>query len=387
MECLFVNGKAFLFMNFTEKIFFLACFLLNSFSSQGQFLEDTKSKELVSSGLRKVYNLEIKPAQQILQPVIDKYADHPVSYLIKSLLLQQEFIPIESNTAKLNLYLQNLKKCIELATELEKKDVYKAEATFYLLASYGLIAEIYHNKKSYLVAANEGRKAYQFLRDGFELKSVNPEFYFTSGVYDFYRERYPQTHPEIKPIIVFFKKGNEERGIDYLRTATKKAIFTNVESRIFLMGILLKYKNECYEANKLGEGLVNEFPRNSEFRMRYTETLLAIGKYELASDQLTKLTGSGVLFETSRNLFNGLIFEKKDGNFDQALIHFAKSIKSNDKGRYIKDYKSMAYLGMGRIFLKQNNFAKAELFLKESLKIAEYPAVIKEANELMLKLK
>ncbi len=379
------KGIFFIF-NVLKKVLLFFFFFLGLFTTKAQFLNDGASKLLVEKALKKMYNQEIDPAENLLKPIFTKYADHPVSFLLKALLLQQRNVPIENNSLALQTYKNYLQKTILLSNTLIKEPKYKAEATFYLLAAHGLIAEIYHNKKEYLSAGNEGRKAYQYLKDGYELKELNPDFYFTSGLYDFYRERYPLNHPEIKPVIVFFKKGNEANGINFLKTATKKALFTNVEANTFLIGILVKYKNKLQEAMPYSEQLVKEFPKNQEFRMRYIEILISLKKYSLAQDNLSNFQSKGLVYETAQNLFLGSLEELDKKNDERALGHYAKCIKSSDKGRYIKDYKTMAYLGMARIFERQKNTEKARIFAKECIKNAEYTNVKKEAEELLKRL-
>jgi hypothetical protein len=61
-------------------------------------------------------------------------------------------------------------------------------------------------------------------------------------------------------------------------------------------------------------------------------------------------------------------------------MNYAKALKIPYDERYTKEYHGMAYLGMARIFVIQNNLVKAKAFYKECLKIAEYNWRIKEAK-------
>ncbi|MEZ0611599.1 hypothetical protein ACAW74_24015 [Fibrella sp. WM1] len=45
-----------------------------------------------------------------------------------------------------------------------------------------------------LKAVGESRKAYVYMKDGFQLMDKNVEFYFSTGLYNYYVERYPIGH-------------------------------------------------------------------------------------------------------------------------------------------------------------------------------------------------
>lgn len=363
------------------KLIFLILIPLLSF---GQFLSDEKGKEAVQKAYDKLYNQEWNEANVLLKPVLEKYSGHPVSHLIKASILQMRYIPIESNGTKFKEYLSELEQCRGMAGELIENEDLKAEVTFYLLASHGYIAQAYHNKGDFLKAAYEGKKAYGYMKDGFTMVSSNPEFYFTNGLYNYYREQYPVNHSEIKPIIVFFNKGDKAKGLKELDKAKSNALFTKNEAAFMLMGIYLKYQNDNIKALKIAKELRNKYPQNTSFRMKYIEALIRNNALVDAQVELKSGLGDGYgLFELAKLLF----LAQCESDAAKSKAYFAKAIKVKAEGHFVQDYKSMAYYGLANGLYKSNDLSSARLMLKEAKKIAEYTWVKTAVENLEQKLK
>ncbi|MFT5883716.1 MAG: hypothetical protein ACI9IP_000157 [Arcticibacterium sp.] len=364
-----------------KKIHFILLLFFVGLPSKGQFLKDTLSQKIVTSGLDKLYNMEFDKAEKIWQPVYQKYAGHPLSYLLKATFLQWKFMPVENNERAFQEYLEQLERCKETAYVMHKSGNIEEEANFYLLSAHGYISRAYSEKKDYIKAGLEAKKAYGFLKAGFELYPLNPDFLLTNGLYRYYRVQYPETHPQIKPIIYFFSNGDKIQGLRDLREATKTSLFTKTEAIFFLAGICLKYENNKQEALKLTKGLNLKFPKNPDFLLRYTESLIINGQFLMAEVKNQELKNyKGVDYILASLVFDGDIeFNKNDLNL--AEIKYKKAIGLKGEGRYVDDFKSMAYLSLGQISLRRNNLSMARTYFKESLDIAEYNRVINSAKK------
>ncbi|AWV97749.1 tetratricopeptide repeat protein [Arcticibacterium luteifluviistationis] len=365
----------------------LALILLVFFVSdrvQAQFSNDEISKRSTINGLDKLYNLEFREAERFFEPVIKKYGEHPVAYLIKATSLQYEFAPIEQNPVRFKEYIANLEKCIKLANEQYEAGKYKTDATFYLLAAHGNISRAYHHNRDYLKAGLEAKKAYSYLKEGFELSRENSEFYFTNGLYRFYRVQYPETHPAIKPIVFFFTEGSKPQGLSDLRYASKSALFSKTEAAFFLAGVCLKYENLVKEAVTVTKRLHLKYPRNPDFLLKYIEALLADGQINLAREKLKKLDSyKGADYEVATLVFKGEIsFLEED--FKAADLFFQRALAIKKEAGETADLKSMALCRLGEIGLEQGDGKKAKEYFKQCLDIAEYSRIIKKA-ELELK--
>jgi len=55
-------------------------------------------------------------------------------------------------------------------------------------------------------AVSYARKAYAFMKIGIKNTERQPEFLYSSGIYNYYRVAYPELHPIIKPLMVFSRR-------------------------------------------------------------------------------------------------------------------------------------------------------------------------------------
>ncbi len=373
-----------------NKTFPLICIILFSafLPAQGQFFNDSRSKALTIKGLDHLYNFEFSEAEESFEPVIAQYRNHPVSHIINALQIQWENLPIEENPAALKKYMAELKKCVELAEQLYKKPGYKAEATFFLLASHGFIALIYNYQKEYMKAVGEAKDAHSYFKEGIKYKNSNPEFLFASGLYNFYRVQYPETHPIVKPVVLFFDSGDKKLGLAELEAAISRSVFSRIEAATYLTTINIKYESNFRKALSTAAWLHNKYPSNAIFTMKYAECLLLNEDYAAASAERNKFKDrKEKTFQIASHVFEGWIDEKKDHDYKSALANYSKALSIKADGRYTIEYAAIAHLGMGRIYARQKDHVKAKASFRKALEFANNEWVIAEAKKGLNNLK
>lgn len=363
-----------------KRYFLLVVLTLQSFFSTAQLLQDNESKQAIMKGLDKLYNFEFKEAESHFHKVKVKYSNHPVHYLINALQIQWQNLPIEKNPKALPYYIQSLEKCRDLAEKLYEDKSKSAEASFFLLASHGYIALMHNYAKDYMKAANEARKAYGYVKEGFKMMEKNPEFYFTTGLYNFYIVQFPETHSVVKPLMVFFDDGNKKLGLQQLEIASQKASFLRIESLWYLTGINLKYESNPNKSLIYSKVLKESYPNNYLYLMRHTEGLVFSGKYDEAQAQIALLRrNKNSVYQVAANMFDGYIAEKYKKNDTLASEYYNATIRLPNSD-YADDYIAMAYAGLARIASKSGNKKKAEALYNKCLDFAEYTSTIKEAK-------
>jgi hypothetical protein len=365
-------------------LYFFLFFFCNNIS-KAQFLGDEISCEITRKAIGKIYNFEFDQAKALVKPVLKKYDQHPASYLLQAQIIYWENYPVEGNKEATERYLQLLQKCKQAAETLLKTGKHQEEATFYLLSSYGSISRIYHYQKEYIKTVLEAKNAYAYLKEGFNYSEKNTDFLFTNGLYNYYRIQYPETHPQIKPIIYFFKSGGKEKGLIHLRNAGEKALFTKIEAQYYLANICLKYENRNAEALTITYKLHNQYPNNPLFLMRYVEALIANNQNEKAkvfNEKMAKASSPDQ--KMAYFVFKGHI-DYRTGLFQEAENAFLKALSLNQSGSFTKDLKPMAHLILGKVYLKENNLTKAKIHINKALSEAEYTWVLQEAKELKAK--
>lgn len=361
------------------------CLLIMTFfcSAQlrAQLLNDPVSLKHIQNSLDKIYNYEFDEAVQIIDQVEKKYPNHPVSYILDSFILYWKYLPIKDNPSKSKEYIQKLDQCLEAINKRYGKNSLDPEAVFYTMVARGYMAMIYNYRGEMMNAAGEGKKAYNAFVEGFKLLNKNPEFYFTSGMYNYYVEVYPEEHPIVKPLLVFFKNGDKALGLKQIDTATKVGTITRAESCYYISHIYLKYEARPEKAAFYMEKLVDLYPRNPIYLMKNVEAQLLAGKFDQANEgiQLLRKHNTG-FYPAAWRTFQGILEEKNMKNDAAAQKEYLLALRTPHDDQYTKEYHAFAYAGLARISARAGNKAKAKDYYKKCLGKAEYRSVVREAK-------
>jgi tetratricopeptide (TPR) repeat protein len=361
----------------------LICFVIifSSFPVSAQLLNDPASIKNVQNSLDKIYNYEFDDAQVIIAQVEKKYPNHPVSYILDSFILFWKHLPIKDNPTKSKEYLQKLDQCLEAINKKYGKNSLDPEAVFYTMVARGYMAMIYNYKGEMMNAAGEGKKAYNAFVEGLKLINKNPEFYFTSGMYNYYVEVYPEEHAIVKPLMLFFKSGDKALGLKQIDNATKVGTITRAEACYYISHIYLKYEAKPEKAVSYMDKLITLYPRNPVYRMKHIESLLLSGKYDLAEKELVALKKINTgFYPAAWRTFEGIMEEKNAKNDVAAQREYLLALKTPHDAQYTKEYHAMAYAGLARIAARAGDKGKAKDYYKKCLGKAEYRSVIKEAK-------
>lgn len=370
-----------------RKIF--CCFCIFLFGTQhiaAQLLNDKYTQEKIITGLNALYNLDYATAERQFDQLPNSYVDHPVNDLLKAFVLQWKYLPIEQNPAVLQRYINHLEACQRKAEKLAETPEYKAEATFFLLAAHGYVALSYNYRKEYTKAVMDAGHAYGYLKDGFKFLDQNVEFNFTTGIYNYYRIQYPETHPIIKPLIIFFQSGNKATGLSQLRKAANSAVFSRIEATNYLVNIYIKYEANFSQSLVYAQRLSTRYPKNYIFKLKYIEALLLNNDFAKATQSVRSISyRTDKISSLSLSFFEGYIAEKDLKNDDLALQKYTKALSYPLNSRYTQEYYAMAYLGLGRIMNRKGDTTKADYYYKKCLDYAEYFWVVAEATQALKK--
>lgn len=363
---------------------FLFIILCSHYStdSNAQLLNDPVSLKNVQASLDKIYNYEFEEARTTISLVEKKYPNHPVSHLLDSFILFWKYLPIKDNPVRSKEYMHKLNQCLDAINKKYGKNSLDPEAVFYTMVARGYMAMLYNYRGEMMNAAGEGKKAYNAFVEGLKLIQKNPEFYFTSGMYNYYVEVYPEEHPIVKPLLVFFKSGDKALGLKQMDIATKQGTITRAESNFYISHVYLKYESRPDKAAGYMEKLVNLYPKNPIFRMKNAEALVLSGRYEDARKEVADLRkiNSG-FYPAAWRTFQGVIEEKGEKNDAVAQKEYLLALKTPHDAQYTKEYHALAYAGLARIAARAGNKSKAKEYYKKCLDKAEYRSVIKEAKD------
>ena len=202
-------------------------------------------------------------------------------------------------------------------------------------------------------------------------------------MYHYYRVKYPELHPFYKSFMWFFKDGDKALGLRQMDKAFRKSLFLRVESADYLSHIYLFYENLPDKALIYTQQLVSDYPDNLYFNVNHVHAALEAGKFDGIDRHVQKLTGSGKrYFQVVGQLFQGMLLEKRDRQWDQAEAAYLQSLKQNIgiKGEAAENYRSYAYAGLARIADQEKKYTQAKSLYGKALDAAQYPPVTREAE-------
>ncbi|MBD2704058.1 hypothetical protein IC229_25660 [Spirosoma sp. BT702] len=368
-------------MSIVKKTLLFLVVMLTPLLAPAQVINDPATQQTILKVLDSIYNLEFKEADILIRQLQIKYPQHPIGPILRATQLDIQYLPLAENKAATSQFMQSVAQAMEFTKKMLDKDENNPEAKFFMLTCHSYLAAQYHNQGESLKAVGESKKAYSYLRDGSKLMEKIPDFYFTTGLYNYYVERYPIDHPIVRPFMFFFADGDIALGIKQMDVATRKALFMRPVANYYLSHVLLKHETNAGRAIGYTKYLVDKYPDNPLFAMTYVESLMLAGRYVEARPYVQRLkTMPNKLVPLAFNTFSGMLAEQDEKDDKEAATYYQTALKQPFNEGYTKEYQAFAYAGLARIAARANDRTQAKLYYKKALSVGEYKSLIKEAK-------
>jgi hypothetical protein len=369
------------------KTYISIAFLFYFFQVNSQVFENKEISNLVKKGADHIYNSTPDSAYFYIEKIDRKLPNHPVVPLMKAMTLLWAHIPTISE----EIFQEMQRELYQAIDRAEKKDptLDNPEMVFFAMASHGLLAEYYADQGYSMKALSEANSAYGLMKKGFDIVENYPEFLLTTGLYNYFREKYPEKHPVYKPLLWFFKSGDIGLGLKQLEKASEKAVLSKVEAHVYLSYIYLRYEYNPKKAQEHLETLCIKYPNNFFAKAKFLESLANPEDFKNAPLDViySLITHDSPYYKLAGYVFLGYFEEKVIINKTKAELAYRKGLSYGDKlsshGEY---FKSLGYLGLGRLQVKNGQYAEAKESLDMALKFAETEQIATETKELLSKL-
>jgi len=354
-----------------RKIIFLLLFC----SSQGwaQILQDTYAKQLILTGLDHLYTYDFKESNAAFATFKSKYPKHPAGYLLTAMLIQQQYFPLKDHINPGKTYVGNLEKAFSLGEAMYLKNNNDLESAFFCTSSLGFLAAYEADNQNFIKAVNYAKKSYHYMKIGLLNTEKQPEFLYSSGVYNYYRICYPEIHPILKPFMFFFEDGNKKLGLVQLEGGAQKTVFVKNESMFYIGYIYNKYEGTPAKGLPFSLELTKKFPNNHWYALQRAELLTLTGNYEGAEEFIEKLEKTKSPYYIGCALtFRAMREEFENRNLLAAESMYTKALAFPWEERFTKDIRGLAYLGLIRIAQKNNQTTKARKYTSIAKEYIEY---------------
>jgi len=363
----------------------IAFFILSvrAFGQQHLLHQDPVMFEHIRQGLDHLYNYEFEKAQSHFWEIKKKYPAHPSYPFSQALILFTKNFPMKPSHPDYKQFDYFVHDCLKKSDAILKTDGNHPDGVFFALTANAYMALMHSFAKDYFAAISSAKKVYSYIKQGFPMKKAFPDFYYTSGLFYYYADQYPETHPMVKPLMIFFENGNRQQGLIDLNIAMLKSVYTRQEAEVLLAYVYIKYENKPAKSLEYSEKFYYNYSLNPFALSRYIEGLVFTADYDKAREMLPKLRASSIeYFKMMAEVFTGIVEEKQDKKYELAKSYYTKALQMcSSLNNKTDDAQSFCFLGLGRIAELQGDRKKGIFYYKKALDIAEYESVKTECKE------
>ncbi len=329
----------------------LFAFVAGTTVIHGQVLQNRAAQDMIKSGIDNIYNLEFETAERVHSRLEAMYPGHPVILLFNGMMTYWKNYPLVPGSEGRTSFEADLRNCIQLCEREEYPPEYEAEITLANICARGLLLLFYSDNDMSMSVIPLAVGTYKYVMRSFELASAYADFYYFTGLYNYYREAYPRFYPVYRALAAPFPRGDEVKGLTELAKAAESAIFLSAESYFILSWIYNGYANDFIKSALYSKILAGRYPENLLFRAYHIRNLLLLKRYNEA-EEIISSTGKtdNRFFNAQLMVFNGILQEKKYRNYTRARELYEEGIGDLVLiGSYANEFAAYAYYGLSRI--------------------------------------
>jgi hypothetical protein len=359
-------------------VMMLLLLVMTTAHTQRNILDSEEIQKKVERCLYATYGFHFSEAKAIQVSLENEMSSHPAPFFLKALIIYWENFPILPEDPAVLVFEAGINRAIELAGNMMNKDPDSMEGLFFDLHSRAFKAMFWaDNGKPGKVIPDLNAMYYSTLR-GFDYKDIFNEFYFSSGMYNYYIEAYTEKHPIYKPLALFFRRGDKQLGLKEIEYAIHNTTYIKHEARLFMSLIQLNYEKDINEALEHAAKLYNYFPKNIYYLGQYLIILVHNRQYSVAAALNAKLSDETDDFHRLIYLLiEGFLNENHRNSPLQARNHYKQVLREAERlGAIANLYAAIASAGLARIAEKEGDTLTARKQRKQSSRQSNYEFIL-----------
>lgn len=361
------------------KCLLAAAFCLNPPESKGQILSDTAAIRLITDGMHKIYNIEFDKASSAYEALSQRYPDHPVLYLFNGMKIYWENFPMLPSSAARVTFENEMRKCIEIS-DVDRCPSPKYEAEYLLsnICARGLLLLFFSDNDLSSDVIPLVTSSYRILMRTFNYTSYLPDFYYFTGIYNYYRDAYPRVYPIYKTVAFMFPQGDLDVGLRQLEICGKTSVALRAEAYAILSWIRMNFETNFTKALPYSEHLVVQYPSNPLYMVYYIKNLLLLKKYDEAEKIINSSgkVGNNQFYSAALKILSGLLQEKKYRNDNSARILYQQGIDELSAfGAFANEYTGYGYFGLSRINEREGNIHERRVNSRKAMDLVDFKKI------------
>ena len=346
--------------------------LPSAIDTKGWLLMDKDIQLELDGAVHNIYNFKYDRAEKQFRSLRRRYPNHPMPYFLLGLSTWWKIMPTNFQTEQYDKpFFAYMDTAITKAQRLFDADNNNYEASFFLSAAYGFDARLHGERHDWRKATVGARRSLNFLKKSQEANGLSPEFQFGQALFNYYAVWIGENYPLLKPVLLFFPKGDKKQGLEQLRSVATNGFYTATEARVYLMRIYKNEENNAEEALPVAKYLNTNYPDNGYFQRFYA--LLAYDQGEFADcervsreilDKINKgMPGYEGISGRYATYFLGYLMQNryrdvaKAKDYYQRCIVFSEGTGDTSGGFYL-----FANMNLARIAVKEKDAVSAKRY-------------------------
>ena len=351
----------------------------------------------LDGAVHNLYNFKFDKAERQFRSLRRRYPEHPMPYFLMGLSTWWKIMPSNTHNEQYDqTFYAYLDTAIVKAQRMYDADEHNYEASFFLAAAYGFDARLHAERKDWRKATVSSKRSLTYLKKSREANGLSPEFAFGEGLFNYYSVWIAEEYPFLRPILLFFPKGDKQKGLAQLQTVARQGFYTGTEARFFQMRIMASEReNKTEEAILTSRDLVREFPDNACFARSFANHAFIEGQMaeceQASRDILTKLgqglpgyegfSGRVAAYYLGYVMQNRYRDYAKAKDFYQRCLVFCESVQQTKGGYYL-----FSLSNLGRLAAANRDVTEARRYFEQVLGQAERKSELyKEARTYLSK--
>lgn len=360
-----------------------ACSLVNA-TAQVRLLPSHPLLSEIEPAVRLIYNYRFDTALVLISHIEQQVPDHPVVPLLKALWQYHNNFPLITGTDETDQYIALCSEAVNRCQVYLDRNPDDLEGVSFDMLARAMINLVYVDNGETMKVALGASALYRQVAKGFHLMDQFSEFYFTTGLYNYYREAYPEAHPVYKPVASLFPKGSKKTGLEQLKYAASHCIFLRAEALFYLSLIYLNYEDQPQLAAMLTSRLRALYPDNTYYLGVHIESLFINGHFEEADSLIAKLSQAG-----RKNNFHRMKYLILRGIYEDRVLHRPESAKkyleagirlTGQFNRYDESVRTMAYFALSRVYRQTGEQSMAQKYYRLGKQYAVYKYQLRMAE-------
>jgi hypothetical protein len=333
--------------------------VLPNTDTKGWLLLDKDIQLELDGAVQNLYNFKYDKAEKQFRSLRRRYPHHPMPYFLLGLSTWWKIMPTNFQTKQYDkIFYAYMDTANTYSEQLAKADPRNYEAYFFLSAANGFDARLNAERHNWRKATVSSKRALNYLQKSREANGLSPEFLFGEALFNYYAVWIPENYPLLKPVLLFFPKGDKKLGLEQLRNVATNGFYTSVEAKVFLMRILHNEEHQTPAAMPIAQGLARKYPDNGYFERFYAYLCFDQAQFteceRVSQDILQKINTGMPGYEASSgryaSYFLGYLMQykykdlAKAKDYYQRCIVFAESNGETEGGFYLFANASLAKL-------------------------------------------